>query len=230
MRPPTRACPGAGHRCPASPNITRRRTWASQVTGPSVRTCRGHLPRRARRPLVPCARTPLLPSGRFMPWAPGRSVFSWLACRGPHAHVPTHRRPRRRDRRKARFRLVGLTLPGWDSHPLDDSSEFRRVSACSPPFGPALPGRFEPVPVELSSNSSEPVSISLDIDYGHYAGCSESPSPRPASWLARCREGPALPSVEPCPPEVRNGAQAASFGPSRRARDAVVFRSNGELV
>ena len=67
------------------------------------------------------------PSGRFKPWAPGISGISRLAHCGSHAHPPTHRRPRHRDRRKAGFRLVGLTLPGWDLHPLNGLSEFRRV-------------------------------------------------------------------------------------------------------
>jgi len=40
-----------------------------------------------------------------------RDEYSFRGCfpHGPHVHVPTHRRPRRRARRKARYRLGRLS-------------------------------------------------------------------------------------------------------------------------
>ena len=59
--------------------------------------------------------------------------------------MPTHRRSRHRDRRKARYRAraegAGPPLTGRGSHPLDDIPNFMRTIAPLTPFGPALPGR-----------------------------------------------------------------------------------------
>ena len=53
---------------------------------------------------LPLSGRPPSPSGKTAPWASGMTWFSWPLSHGPHARAPTHRRPRRRNRRKARYR------------------------------------------------------------------------------------------------------------------------------
>ncbi len=63
-----------------------------------------------KRPGVFEHEEPLLPSSSQTPSAPGTTKFTWPLSHGPHARVPAHRRSRHRGRRKAHYRLGGLTL------------------------------------------------------------------------------------------------------------------------
>jgi len=55
-------------------------------------------------------------------------LFSGLPRRGSRSRMPTHRRPRHRGRRKACFRVAWVDLLGRDSRPLDDITEFQKLS------------------------------------------------------------------------------------------------------
>lgn len=79
--------------------------------GRPLAACRGRTPRRMQLPLALLAEKLPSPSGKSRPSASGISKFSWLLSHGLLARAPTHRRSRYRGRRKARYRLGGLT-PG----------------------------------------------------------------------------------------------------------------------
>ena len=117
-----------GHQVPVPPDFDRGEAWASRVTGPSSSrvpwsyTPPGAVPtrpacRRDRRRL-----RGIQPSGR-----PECHGFRGRMAHGPHACAPTHRRSRRRDRRKARYRL-------GRAHPWPDGFRTRwttdRISRC----------------------------------------------------------------------------------------------------
>jgi hypothetical protein len=86
--------------------------------------------------------TTLLPSGKTIPWALGKSEVSRLYSHGPRLRVPTHH-PVTSLPPEARLAtgLPGSALAGRVSHPLDDFSEFHELPHVFIPFRPALPGR-----------------------------------------------------------------------------------------
>jgi len=141
--------------CPRKPaNVGE---GSPDLRGPESFEERRGPPRCLGRPLscVPWSETPpgatsprptsterlLSPSRLPTPWAPGIGLFSWLPTHGPHVRVPTHRRLRYRNRRKAHYR-PGRAHP-WPGGfpPAGRRTKFHRASAYSDPLRPALPGR-----------------------------------------------------------------------------------------
>jgi len=81
--------------------------------------------------------------------APGDSNFRGRIPHGPHARAPTHRRGRRRPRRKARYRLGGLTLGRAGIAPAGRSTEFHGLSHRSLPSD--QPSLVAPKPLHLKN-------------------------------------------------------------------------------
>jgi hypothetical protein len=122
-----------GHRVSVAPVVFTSEIRVSQVPGSSS----SHAPWSTTPPgppFLPIADSVMLSSRFEILWTPDVSNFSGLHSHGSHVRVPTLRRTRHRDRRKARYRLVRVHLAGRVSHPLNDDSEFQEVIASSHPF------------------------------------------------------------------------------------------------
>ena len=106
LRPQTRGASETDHRLSASPVAPEERRGPPRFLGRPLRACRGRTPRR-----IPSSPRPSKRRGRRRlqaiqnPGHPGRHKFRGRKRHGPHARVPTLRRPRCRDRRQARYRL-----------------------------------------------------------------------------------------------------------------------------
>jgi hypothetical protein len=113
-------------------------SWAVRASVPRPITPPGAT---ASRPLCEAAAVAFRPGEN--PGHPG--CISFRGCHAA-AHTPACLRIAglvAEIRRKARFRLVGLTLPGWDSHPLNDKPNFVELPPAlllsDQPFLVALP-------------------------------------------------------------------------------------------
>jgi hypothetical protein len=110
----------AGDGLPAlqGPETIEEKQGSPRLLGRPLRTRHGRPSRRIRspiRPSFPYFREVLSgktswSSARFEAWTSGSLLFSGPHSRGSYARVPTLRRPRYRDRRKAHYRLGGLAL------------------------------------------------------------------------------------------------------------------------
>ena len=105
LHPQTRCPPETGHRVSVAPGSTEERCGPPRLLGRPLPACRGRTPRRERPSPRPTSSVrPPSPSREPTLWAPGMCSFRGCMSHGPHARVPTHRRPRHRDRRKAHYR------------------------------------------------------------------------------------------------------------------------------
>jgi len=146
VHPRTRVGLGSDHRLPTWPESRRERRGGPRFLGrprsdaPWLGNPAGCAP-----PLpVPLrlAGGALWPSGTLTPWAPGRTeVFgansprlTWSPAYTSPARFPYHRR-------KAGFRLAGLSLGRAGFEPAGRQTMFQLLVRIQPPHGPALPGR-----------------------------------------------------------------------------------------
>jgi hypothetical protein len=91
------------------PGMNQGESGPPRFLGRPLRACRGRSPRRWRRRLALIGDA----AAAFRavdPLGHQNYKFSRLLSPGPPARVPSHRRPRYRDRRQARYRPAGLRL------------------------------------------------------------------------------------------------------------------------
>ena len=113
---------------------------ASQVTGPSSSYVpETNTPPGPRRPTRRIAS--VSSSAPMKAWTSGGYDLFEADSSGPHARVPTHRRCCCCQRRKARYRPVGLYFDRVGFAPTGRRSGFQGVIVTSHPTRPALPGR-----------------------------------------------------------------------------------------
>jgi hypothetical protein len=127
--PRARGASESGDRVSVAPGCTEEKQGSPRYLG-RPRAC------------VPWSKTPpgalyprpltdrgLLPSDGATSSAPGLTRFRGCIAHGPHVRVPTHRRRRRRLRRKARYRLGGLTLGRAGVEAAGRQTEFEAVAS-----------------------------------------------------------------------------------------------------
>jgi hypothetical protein len=117
------------------------------------------------QPPCPLSVTVLLPSDGTIPWASG--IVGRFEAGGSLARMFTYLRINRRVIATAARLVTGLpgsALAGRDSHPLDDSSDFQKVSPSLLPVGPGLPDRFRP---STLSSSLRPLPLWGPLGTGH---------------------------------------------------------------
>ena len=106
VRPQTHRASETDHRLSASPVAVEEKRGPPRFLDRPLRACRGRTPRRIRSPPRPSKRRGRRHLQAIQhPGHPGSHRFRGRKPHGPHARVPTLRRPRCRDRRQARYRL-----------------------------------------------------------------------------------------------------------------------------
>ena len=106
MRSQMRGASETDHRLSASPVAVEEKRGPPRFLGRPLRACRGRTPRRIQPLLAHNQRRGRRRlQGKQNPGHPGWHRFRGRKPHGPHARVPTLRRPRCQDRRQARYRL-----------------------------------------------------------------------------------------------------------------------------
>jgi hypothetical protein len=135
--PPLAFCSGHPLLSAYLPTFAAGEMRVSQVPGSSLRSCRGHVPRRVHRPLALRGDDAAAYGVREL-LGTRNAALSWLDRRGPFARRLRIAGVVTSTVARLATGLWGSTLAGRASHPPDDIPEFRSTIACLTPFETSL--------------------------------------------------------------------------------------------
>ncbi len=138
--PPKRRAVGDSGTAPRRPQLHSETSGPPRLLGRPLHPCRRQTPR--PDPPRPTRRIASVSSSAPMKaWTSGDLDLFEADSPGPHVRVPTHRRCCCCQRRKARYRPVGLYFGRVGFAPTGRLAGFQGVIVTSYPTRPALPGR-----------------------------------------------------------------------------------------